>query len=58
MDPFVVGILGVFTLLLLLAASVHIGAGLGIVGALGLLIIIGFEGSKAAIVSSVSLYSI
>ena len=49
MEPFVVGILGVVTLLLLLAAGVHIGVALGVVGVSGLMILIGVEPSVSTI---------
>jgi tripartite ATP-independent transporter DctM subunit len=44
-DPFLAGILGIFALFFMLAAGVHIGVALGVVGVLGTMVSIGLEGS-------------
>ena len=51
MDPLIVGVLGIIILLILLAFGVHIGVGLGLVGAVGLVLIIGTEASVSTIVT-------
>jgi tripartite ATP-independent transporter DctM subunit len=43
MSDFLIGLLGILALFFMLAAGVHIGVALGVVGVLGMLIIIGLE---------------
>jgi C4-dicarboxylate transporter DctM subunit len=58
MDPFWLGILGIAALLLMLAAGVHVGVALGMVGFIGTMILISFNATLNLMVTSSFHFSI
>jgi tripartite ATP-independent transporter DctM subunit len=51
-DPFLIGIIGILALFLFLAAGVHIGVALGVVGVLGTMATIGLTGSVSLLATT------